>query len=439
MLSRFRIRNYRSIRELTVDFSYGEGKAPNGHKQSETLFFIEKTVKERFVPCLAFYGANASGKTNILRAMDVFCKLIKNGVSNSRFDPNLLNPPSETSAFALDFYLGNKKFSYEVEYDADKIYSESLYGNGKQLFNISTEEYHFENIETEKYQSDDLINIYNVEGGEKIEGNYVKNFTFLSIIGRRFRGLNEDLTSVYDFFTKEIFVLPANQIPPTQGIDFLANIYTKKENIDEYAQDAFNIIINELKKFDIDIVSGVLKRSKSVVAMDDNQPNPFPEHVSKKFSFKNGKLIVDIDEITTLHKDINGNLVPFNFYKTESTGTRILVGLLGILLKALHDGNVVMIDELDRSLHPFLLHTLIRIFKSKRRNGHGAQLIFTVHDVYLLEDQKLRVSEVGIVRKTLKNGTTVVRLCEDTSLRNVSNFKQLYLDGAYGGIPFPYI
>ena len=96
-------------------------------------------------------------------------------------------------------------------------------------------------------------------------------------------------------------------------------------------------------------------------------------------------------------------------------------------------------DELDRSLHPFILISLIKLFKSKRYNKTSAQLVFTAHDPTPLDDDLLRVSEVGIIDKTVAEGTSFRRLCDYKGTRNVSNFRKQYLSGVYSGIPFPYI
>ena len=90
MLSYFKIRNFKSILDVTVDFSYAEGKAPNNYEQLNTIPFLEVDKKNRFVPCMAFYGANASGKSNIIEALYVLKLIIKKGI-NRKYRPNKLN------------------------------------------------------------------------------------------------------------------------------------------------------------------------------------------------------------------------------------------------------------------------------------------------------------------------------------------------------------
>jgi len=115
MLSTFSIKNFRSILALKLDFSYGEGKAPNGYQEQEILPFIEAGAKHRLVPCMAFFGANASGKTNLLKALAVLKHLVIAGPKLSEvFEPNLLNKKLSDTTFDVEFLLDGNCFEYRV-------------------------------------------------------------------------------------------------------------------------------------------------------------------------------------------------------------------------------------------------------------------------------------------------------------------------------------
>ena len=151
--------------------------------------------------------------------------------------------------------------------------------------------------------------------------------------------------------------------------------------------------------------------------------------------------MLELDTITTYHKNINNKDIAFKFREDESEGTKILFGLIGIILKTLDDGAVLVIDELERSLHPLILIAIIKMFKSKYWNKNNAQLIFTTHNTDILDDNILKITEINIVKKTLKYGTKVARLNEyknenGEKIRNVINFRKQYLAGLYSGIPF---
>lgn len=445
MLSKFKITNFRSIRELTVDMSYGEGKAPNGYRNTDRLYFLEQNRK-RFVPVLAFFGANAAGKTNIIKALRRFHDFVVEGRRPNvlSFDPNRLNAPTETTAFEIECILDGEIFLYSMAYDGKYIRSEKLSCNGGELFSIEDGKGSFSKISTPLYSQEKLEEIY---GTECCVDRQVKSDrqirTFLHTLGTNFAGLNKKVLRLYHFFESGIVILGGNDVPLKFGIDFLTEFFSqeKKENPQQLA---FDTIATGLKKLDIDIKGMISRHHKSVIPLQgDIVPAALIDIIkqnAEKIEEKDGKLIVTSNRMISQHRDINDNLVDFDFQQAESMGTQILAGLLGIIFRAIREGCVVVVDELDRSLHPFLLSALVNLFKNRDHNiKKKAQILFTLHDVYLLEKNQLRVSEIGIVEKNLRKGTTLMRLCEDKTLRNISNFKQLYLSGAYGGIPFPYL
>jgi len=146
-------------------------------------------------------------------------------------------------------------------------------------------------------------------------------------------------------------------------------------------------------------------------------------------------------QITATHQDIAGKPSLFDFIKHESAGTQRLAGLVGLILYALKTGGVLLVDELECSLHPLLMREIVLLFKKRRHNQNGAQLIVTTHNTDILDDSILRLSEIALVRKTVANGTLVRRLVnaknDGEDIRNVTNFRKRYLSGFYSGVPHP--
>ena len=128
MFVSMKIKNFRSIIETTVSMTYEEGKAPNGYKEMQRWPFLEDKG-ERLVPCLAIYGANAGGKSNIIKAFFALNRLLKFGTGEafpSVFDPNLLISDNETTYFETKIVLNGSVFVYGVEYSQKKIVHEFL-------------------------------------------------------------------------------------------------------------------------------------------------------------------------------------------------------------------------------------------------------------------------------------------------------------------------
>ena len=114
MLLNFSIKNFRSIKEAMLDLSFKEGKAPNGYRELEELVFLEYNKKNRLVPCLAMYGANASGKTNVIKALSVFQQIVIFGIQDgyfSQFMPNKIIPSGNFTSFEVSFFMNQKNIN----------------------------------------------------------------------------------------------------------------------------------------------------------------------------------------------------------------------------------------------------------------------------------------------------------------------------------------
>lgn len=431
MLSSFKIKNFKSILDLEIKFDYDEGKAPNNYQELDTVVFLEPKRSKRYIPCLAIYGANASGKTNIIKAFDVFKKILLSRIDNL-YIPNKLNKAFTSTFFELSFFVKNKEYTYAIEYDNEHIISEVLKQNAITLFAITPKNKDFSAIAAKGYTEQRLKGIFEVECSNEAK---MQKITYLNRIATNYAGLNKELTTVFNAIIQNIEIYPINQFPFSFGMEKLAasRDYTA-------INESFKQITSLLQKLDIDISKMELERDEAKVHVEDkkwiidnaNTLRPIPDELS----LLDDKLFLNY--IYSYHKDSEGNEVKFKF-REESEGTQVLAGLIGVFLSALQRGAVLIIDELERSLHPLLLAEIIRLFKDKRYNKNNAQLIFTAHNTDILDADLLRVSEVGIVRKTLKDGTKLRPVSSFDGIRNVTNFRKQYLNGAFSGIPHPYI
>lgn len=428
MLSTFFIKNFRSILELKLDFSYGEGKAPNGYQEQEILPFIEAGNRYRLVPCMAFFGANASGKTNLLKALAVLRHLVVSGPKLSEFfEPNLLNKKFSDTTFAVEFLLDGECFEYSVNYNAREFLEEALKKNGKLLYTVNRLKADFsQQIISETYSREKLSDILRVECSDG-EGRQTK--PFLNRIGRSYRGLNSDLSNAFGFFAKSLNLLVNSEtVLLPIAVEYLASTFNGNE------EAALREITDFVRRLDIDIAAIDIVQ-KEIAADEDDQPGI--TRINQATGAKHALLI------TTTHKDSSGKLTLLDFIKHESAGTQRLAGLVGLVLHALKTGSVLLVDELECSLHPLLLREIVMLFKTRRHNTKGAQLIVTTHNTDILDDAILRLSEIALVKKTLANGTLVRRLVdakkEGEDIRNVTNFRKQYLAGFYSGVPHPAI
>ena len=445
MLSYVKIRNFKSILDVTVDFSYAEGKAPNNYEQLNTIPFLEVDKKNRFVPCMAFYGANASGKSNIITALFVLNQILKKGIIGNYF-PNKLNQKYDYSSFEIEFFKDKAKYNFYIEYNAFFIKKEKLLKNNKTLYSIDkSSKNNFKNIQTEDYNSDKFNNIIDVECSqfqtiqsnelelnESIENinNKVQIVPFISRINIGYRGLNKDLVDAFNYLISSIVISLTNNIPYRDSLAILSN----NKNDNESLQQSFNKIAEILKKFDIDISKMSLNRE---LKNPQEQLTDIPAFIEQNVNNN----VLRLEYINSYHQDINNKEVKFNFFREESNGTQILLSLIGFVLYSLENGTALIIDEIDRAIHPMLLIQIIKMFKDKDYNKKNAQLIFTCHATDILSEEIFRISEVSFINKNLKQGTTIKRISDfkDKDIRNVTDFRKLYWNGVFGGIPYPYI
>ena len=154
----------------------------------------------------------------------------------------------------------------------------------------------------------------------------------------------------------------------------------------------------------------------------------FGERVS--YTMEDGKVIEET--LNTTHADSEGNEVPFSL-GMESDGTKRLLDYIPMLHSILKESEVVVIDEIERSIHPSVIKELIRLIsKDDKMNG---QLIFSTHETCLLDQDILRTDEIWFAQKNLSGATQLYSL-SDFNVHSTANVENGYLNGRYGGIPF---
>jgi hypothetical protein len=426
MIATFGIKNYRSILDMTVDLRFAEGKAPNGYMTWDTLPFLEAPKGERLIPCLALFGANASGKTNVIRALATLQRAVL-GKAVECYEPNKLHDDKGGTVFEMTLFIGDDAFVYTLDYNGTEIRHERLLKNGKSLYAVTHLKGDFsKQVRAENYTVDRLQSILDVECSD---GNGRQIFTLLKRVGENYKGLNSDLLNVFRYIKTKLLVLQDNNIPLPTSVENL------KEYYDGDREKALGAIVDLIRKLDVDIKNIEIKREE----VDKSKGRP----VNVIYRELPDNSHYEVIDIKSHHANVHGEIVQFDFIAEESEGTLRLAGLIGGMLFALKGGHILVVDELDGSLHSLLLRELLRLFKDKRYNTKGAQLVFTTHNTDILDDDILRVSEVAIIRKTLHSGSMIKRIvdfkAEGRDVRNVTNFRKQYLEGFYSGVPHPAI
>lgn len=434
MIQSIHIKNFRSILDETIDFSFAEGKAPNGHADTPRMPFIQKPgTRFRGVPVLALFGANGAGKSNILIAVNAFRRQVL-GIPPDLyqfFQPNKLHGPWIPTEIAWTFYTEGKHLRYLLENDGDRFIREELDADGEIVFSIQSYASNLAPLTTIAYPLEHLEAYLRVECGRTPDGSFMR--PFLSVLGKNYPGLDSRTKAAFDFFKDGIETSITDQLDMGHfPVDVQHLAQTKKTDESTILAEIASLV----RKLDVPIAGINIERTKDPLGLP-----PAPSFHQTWFLCPNPSGGPVPTHLTTIHRDESNSEVVFRLNEEESAGTQHLIYLLARLLLALERGATVFVDELDRSLHPLLVRSLLNLFVDRSLNKKGARLVFTTHCTDLLDNSILRLSEVAIVSNGLRTGTRVRRLTdlkkEGVPLRNVTDFRKNYLDGFYSGVPFP--
>lgn len=413
MLVEFRVKNFRSLRdEQVLSLVASKDKSlRDTHTQDTGIPAVPFLLRS-----VAIYGANASGKSNLIKALQYMrgvviesATLIKPGqtykVQPFRLDADSASHPTE---FETTFILDGIRHQYGFAMTQTRIVSEHLL-----VYKAFKPQRWFERQYDVKQDKD----VY--EFGPALKGpkhtweNATRpNSLFLSMAAQ----LNsEALRSIFDWFANHLVIFnEANQLAPQFSIMALKNDVMRKE-ICEFLSSA------DISIADIDVVTrkvaGQAMRFDFAAGKTEVHPEEIEEH-SLRFhhATENGKAIFEFED--------------------ESNGTRNLLALSGPVLDILRKGLTLLIDELDTSLHTLLVRELVGMFHRPEVNTGGAQLIFTTHDTSLLDAPDLfRRDQVWLVEKDRDQASSLAAL-SDFSPRKNEAIERGYLLGRYGGVPF---
>jgi len=440
MLSKVVIKNFKSINDLSLDFSFAQKRYIKDRDLIDVLYATDSSKKEnknRLVAVANIYGANASGKTNIVEAMQFFSLIIKKGLKKVPYSPNKLIDSKGDIFMQFVFFVNQKEFTYELSYDSVSIKNETLLCDGVLLYSIINSKINFKGIVIDDFNEEYLCKQFKV-GCVTTEGSQVN--TFLAFIVDKLPSLSKELVDVFNFFNNNFVVSMSNKMNVLLAVERLAQSNEKKD-----INCAIRKITNIIRNIDIDIdrfdwieEQGDLNLIKKEDGYDfsrftKGRSNKFGVNV--KISQGDNKYLAA--SIRSYHKNIKNQDIEFDL-EEESKGTYLAFALIGFILSFFETGGVLVVDEFDASLHPLVLLTLIKMFKNKKYNKKCAQLILTLHTTDVLEDDFFKISDFYFVNKNKKRGTFITRLSDFENTRNEMNFRDRYLRGDYFGIPYTF-
>lgn len=431
MLVRFKLRNFLSYGE-EQEFSMISGKARS---------FPEHIIDNgniQLVKSGVIYGANASGKSNMIQAIDFSRSLIVNGIENTPMRNKtfrLIENKKNVSRFEYEVCIDNKIYAYGYEIDLlNRIIVEEWLFELKKTNEICIFERNTKNnkINTElKFNNKDSMNRFDIYKDD-IKG---LNSTFLlsNIATKNIKKIPElqVFVNVYNWFKDKITIIYPNSV--YRGINFI-NDDNKLKKLYSNMLNYFDTGIDDLTHIELDFDDFVKQHSGDLPndledRLFDNQllSLTIDKEIYSVFKLKN---TIRVLKLSTQHNISNDKSEIFDF-GSESDGTRRLFDLIPILQSNEKD-IVIFIDEIDRSLHTNLTYNFIKLFLSM--NNNSSQLVVTTHDSNLLNQKLLRRDEIWFVSKDEKKSSKIYSL-DEFQVRYDKEIRKAYLSGRYGAVP----
>ena len=385
MLLQFSITNHRSIKETAIISM----KAAADKTMKEVL--ISPDGKKELVPVMAIYGANAAGKSNVIHALLLMREMVCGSYAKPLKGAELPYEPfafvdgqTEPTTFEIIYYYESIKYAYGFSFDKDRIISEYLYhwphGREALVFSREKDEYEFRESIQEQLT---------------LAGRTSENRLYLTSSNEWNCAQTE---KAYLWFQKNLRGLIATGVSNESTIDAIRK-----------GGDGKQRILKEMMLADLGICN---------VELSGTKEKPI---------------------ISTVHQltDDSGEKKQYTLLLgQESVGTQRFFSRIGLWMDALNSGAVLVVDEIEASMHPLLTRHLIEMIQDQTTNQNHAQLIFTTHDTGLLDLKLLRRDQIWFAEKDEKTMQTDIYALTEFSPRKEENIARGYLQGRYGAIPF---
>ena len=412
MLLRFGVSNYLSIKdrqELSL--------VASALKDDESgLITPPATVKERLLPAAVIYGANASGKSNVVGAVRFMLNFALTshsqgepgqaiGVVPFALDPDCARQPS---SFDIDFIAGGQRFAYSFSATDEVVQAEELHayphGRPQLWFSRKGQKFSFGK---------------SLAGRNRVIADLVRsNSLFLSAAAQNDHEMLKVVTSFFQSFPLPISIHNSSPKYPSGGwrheVDERTILFLASIGSGIVGQEVKSPTREDAEKHVANLVEGV--------------SNPWARQYAD-FVEMHAETFVQF-----VHEGKHGAKHFFNFNQ-ESTGTQRLLILLGRIYRSLDSGTPMVIDELDASLHTKASEAVVALFASRKTNPHGAQLIATTHDTNLMRSPLLRRDQIWIIEKN-REGASELSSLSDFRTRATDDFEKAYLQGRFGGTPY---
>lgn len=418
MLIEFKVTNFRSIKE-TQTLSMVAGNATKDKELAGNTFDSGIPKLGNLIKSAVIYGPNAAGKSNLIAALAFMEHMVSTSATEAQVgEPIEINPfrldaasRNQDTEFEIHFIAEEVRYQYGFSLNAERITSEWLtaYPNGKAQ-NWFERQYY---ASTGKYEYQFSPSFSEGKARQERANYTIANNLYLPVAVQK---NSQQLLPVFTWFQKKLnYILSMNNLSDRRTSRMCQEVEGKREVL------AFmNAAGIGVKDFRVDKVLFTL----------NDLPAEFPDEFKQKF-LKDMEGHVSFDTKFLYQSNDTKELIPFDM-TDESDGTRALFSFVVPWLEMLKNDEIVFVDEIDTSLHPLLVHHLVKLLNC---SSNKAQIVFTTHDTTLLSQRIMRRDQVWFVEKDKAQSTKLYSLA-DFSPRKNEALEKGYLSGRYGAIPF---
>ena len=420
MLIEFSVKNFKSIKERqTLSMMASSGSEL---RSSNTIQALDNKIS--LLRSAAVYGPNASGKTNLIKALHTMRRIVLKSSQSQRGDmvgvtPYLFDQETQLlpSEFIINFISQNVRYEYGFITTNEQVLEEWLlaYPKGRSQEWLNRK---FDN-KSGKYEWGNMDNI--VGKKQLLQEATRPNALFLSTA---IQLNNTQLQPVFDWFRLYLRTIQGN-LAPTFTFEICEDDNLKLDIIKFMQAADFNISDLEVKSEPIELVELL----SNISSVERNE-------ISKKINANpNKKPEIQRYDVKTVHVGEGGNKYKLDM-DDESNGTQKFFIYAGPWLDVLKNGYVLVVDEINNNLHPDLVKFMIQMFHDNNLNRKNAQLILTTHETSILSQEIFRRDQIWFTEKDEYNATTLYPLSDFNPRKDVENLEKNYLHGRYGGRPY---
>lgn len=436
MLIRFVAKNIYSFKEET-EFNLFPNKTQRlaHHKISKN--------NVDFLRMSAIYGANGSGKSNLIKSISLLETLVEDGKLENDFEDIKfkLNDDNKEIPISLgiEFYSNSKIFYYTITFNNGQILNEYLAESKKDndilIFERSIEN----NVQKINFFESYLNNEKNKLFVEVLEEKLLqKNELLISFLNSKYPDEFEDVKTAFNWFDETLVIIKPDAKPG--GI---AHILDTNEELKLFANNLIPSLNTGISKIEIqkekveDFFGNIDKKKMKNITDSVKKDLDTLSVLTHTETGEEATLVYENDEVfvkrlVTSHLNNKGNNIEF-YVGMESDGTKRLIDYIPALNGILNEDKVYIIDEIERSIHPITIKEIItKISLDKSAKG---QLIFSTHESCLLDLEILRSDEIWFAQKDV-DGSSKLYSLSDFNIHHTANIENGYLNGRYGGIPF---